>query len=564
MTRHALLLVLALFVALPGCEAPAPEATGGKQPVPDEVAGCSSDADCPGDLVCLASTHACSAAGALPYRVSLNVVPPSGAQSATATPWVQTQWVGLDPGAEHEHNLTLSTPLVLEGPITIPSLGNGCYVPTSIVATTAADIEGWVAYRFTGTVAPDADDEGWRYRVGVLPDRQYRLTVFIGVDPTCPSAEAAYPPVVLERFISNAPDRAEIPFAAPPLAKALVGTLGFDDGTPVVGVRLVASSPDGSTTFGASVTDGEGRFELRLPSGMDEFLLRALPTADFPQFPEQAVGGEFLAGDAAKGNFDLTLPVLPALTTLRVQAVDAAGEPEPLVDLTLTGTVAGGTVTLSATTDDAGEARLSVYPGGYTLVAEPPEGSHAGALAASLQLAPDGTDLPLALPEKIATRIDVLDETTGLGVVAADLFLSLGALPGAGPTPDRSYHLVSDDQGGADARLEEGTWRLAVVPDASTGLPRWALPDVTVTRDTLAVPVTIPAPWVLHGRVVDPAGLPVPNAAIEALGTAAAGTAAEGTSGAGQGYNDRGLTAVLGETITDAEGRFTLALPFAR
>jgi len=562
MKRHALLLLLAILGATSGCEAPAAEATGGKQPATNETTGCSGDADCPGDLVCLAAAHACSAAGALPYRVSLNVVPPTGDPADTGAPWVQTQWVDLAPGAEHERNLTLSTPLVLEGPISLP-FGDNCYVPTSIVATTTADITGWVEYRFTGTITPASEPNSWRYRVGVLPDRQYRLTVFIG-HPACPSAEDGYPPVVAERFVSNASDRAEIAFVAPPLAEPLVGTLGFDDGTPVVGVRLVASSPDGTTTFGASVTDAYGRFELRLPSGMERFRLVAKATSDFPQFPEQPVEGQFLAGDAAQGDFALTVPALPAPTTVTVRARDSAGDPEPLVRVTLTGTVAGGTITTTATTDDAGLALLTVYAGGYTVIAEPPEGSHAGALAATVPVATGGTDLPLALPEKVSTRIDVLDEPTGQGVGGADLLLSLASLPGATPALDRSYHLVSDEDGAATARLEPGTWRLLVVPDPSTGLPRWALSDVEIARDTLALPVTIPAPWVLHGRVVDPAGRPVPNAVLEALSAAEAGKDAESATGAGQGYNDRGLTAVIGEAITDAEGRFSLALPFSR
>lgn len=560
MSRSAVLMLgLALAVA---CAESSSDA-GGALSAPDEAGACASDAGCPLDQQCLPAQHVCSAAGTLPYRLSLNVVPPETDADGAPTSYVQTQWVDLGLGPDHERNLTLSTPLVLEGPIDLLGLNNPCYAPTSIVATTAADIAGWVEYRFTGTIAPDDENGAWRYRLAVIPDRSYRLTVFIGVVAGCSASELVYPPAVLERFVSNQVDRAEIEFVAPPLADALAGTLRFNDGAAVTGVRLVASSPDGSVTFGASVTDDEGQFELRLPVGMNEFLLVAHPTSQYPQFPVQTVGGEFLAGDAAKAGLELIVPVLPSSTTARLVVHDEAGLPEPDVELTLTGTVAGGTISLTTTTDGAGLASFELFPGAYVLVAEPPEVAHAGALMASVEVLEGGSDLTVDLPEKVLTRIEVLDEATGEGVGGADLYLSLVALPGTASGVERRYHLVSDALGSALARLEPGTWRLLAVPAASSGLPRWSEGDVVVGAKTDEVPIAVPSPWILHGRVVDPNGQPVANAAIEALGDAATAKEAGDTSSAGQGYNDRGLTAVLGQTVTDAEGRFLLALPFA-
>ncbi len=562
MSRPAVLvLLLALAVA---CAQTAADA-GGAISVPNEAEACASDAECPVDQQCLAARRVCSASGALPYRVSLNVVPPETDADGAPTSYVQTQWIDLGLGPDHERNLTLSTPQVLEGPIDLMGLNDPCYAPTSIVATTTADIAGWVEYRFTGVITPDAENGAWRYRLAVIPDRAYRLTVFIGVVPGagCSTTELVYPPVVLERFVSNQVDRAEIEFVAPPLDDALVGTLRFDDGAAVAGVRLVASSPDGSITFGASVTDEQGRFELRLPVGMAEFLLVAHPTSQHPQFPLQTVGGEFLAGDAAKGGLELIVPALPAPAAARLLVHDEAGLPEPDVELTLTGAVAGGTVRLSATTDGSGLATFELFSGAYVLVAEPPEGAHAGALMASVEVPEGGSDLTVDLPEKVVARIDVQDEATGEGIVGADLYLSLVALPGAASGVERRYHLVSDTLGSAEARLEPGTWRLLAVPDAASGLPRWSRGDVVVGADTHELPITVPSPWILHGRVVAPNGLPVANAAIEALGDAATAKETDDTTSAGQGYNDRGLTAVLGQTVTDAEGRFLLALPFS-
>jgi hypothetical protein len=562
MTRLTLLLVALALVA---CESVATEASGSGavDPAPT-TPGCTADADCPDDLACVLATGTCSARGALPYLVSLNVVPPATDAAGASSSWVQTQWVDLDPGDSHERNLTLSTPLVLQGSIDLLGLGAGpanpCYLPTSVVATTAADITDWVPYRFTGTILPDAGGTAWRYHVAVLPDRAYRLTVFIGVDPACPSTEAGYPPVVVERFVSAEAGGATLDVVAPPLAAPLSGHLGFDDGSPVRGVRLVAASPDGSTTFGASVTDADGAFQLRLPEGMSAFVLTARATADFPQFPEQAIDGSFLADTAAKGPFDVTLPTPPALVEVRLLARDAAGVPQPGVDVALSGVVAGGTVSMAATTDDLGLATVQVYPGGYTLVATPADGSPSGTLAVSVPI--EGGDLPLDLPAKAFTHLQVLGEPTGEGVAGASLFLSLVQLADATVAVDRSYHVVADETGAIDTLLEPGTWRVLIVPAASTGLPRWAPSDQQVPVGGATLPVTVPAPWVMHGRVVDPAGQPVPNAAIEALSTEQV-RAPSAALGAADGYNERGLSAIIGETVTDAEGRFVLALPFA-
>jgi hypothetical protein len=184
-------------------------------------------------------------------------------------------------------------------------------------------------------------------------------------------------------------------------------------------------------------------------------------------------------------------------------------------------------------------------------------------MMASVQIPEGSSALTVDLPEKVLTRIDVLDEATGEGVGGADLYLSLIALPDASSGVERRVHLVADTFGSAEARLEPGTWRLLAVPDAASGLPRWSRGDVVVGADATDVPITVPSPWILHGRVVDPNGQPVANAAIEALGDTAPTKEADDATGAGQGYNDRGLTAVLGQTVTDAEGRFLLALPFA-
>ena len=556
-----LLAALAMAALVVACEAPEPQSSGGGTVTPaGDPAGCDGDGDCPAGQECLASAHACSAVGALPYHLSLNVVPPSTDAAGAPTSWIPTQWIDLAPGEEHEHNLTLATPVVLEGPVDLAGWNDACYVPTSVVATTAADIAGWVDYRFVGSVQLDPAGDGWRYRVAVLPDRLYRVTVFIGVGPGCPAAEAAYSPVVVERFVSDLAERPDLALVAPPLAEPLAGTLGFDDGTPVQGVRLVASSPDGSTTFGATVTDADGRFSLRLPQGMEQFVLTARATADYPQFPEQALEGAFTAGDAAKGDFTLTLPAPPPLATVRVLTRGPDGAPLGGVEVALTGEVAGGKVSMTVITDANGAALPSLYPGGYTLVASPDKASAAGALAASVIVGAD--DLIVDLASRVPTRIEVRDEATGDGVSSANLFLSLSTLAGSAAAVDRSYDLVTDAQGGADAWLEPGSWRLVAIPESASGLPRRALSDQVVGPQGGVLTVTIPAPWVLHGRVVDSAGQGVPNAVLEALSLDATDSLVAGA--ARSGYNDLGLTAVVGETQTDADGHFVLALPFAR
>jgi len=565
--RRLLVAAWLLALLLSRCDAGSADASGSIAEPKADPAGCTTDADCPDDLACLPSVGACTARGALPYRVSLAVVPPATDAVGDPTAWVQTQWLDLDPGAVHERNLTLSTPLILEGPIDLVGVGatpaNACYLPTSVVATTAADIAGWVDYRFTGTISPSLDGGGWRYRLAVPPDHLYRITLFLGVDPGqpgCPSSEADYPPVVVERYVSDQADRAEIALVAPPLAAPLEGTLGFDDGTPARGVKLVAASLDGSTTFASSVTDAEGRFALRLPEGMDRFELTARATPDFPQFPDQAVDGQFLAGDAAKGGFDLTLPTLPPLQAVRVLARDAAGAPQADVDVSLAGHLAGGDVSVTVTTDAEGRAEVQLYAGGYTLVAEPDPASSSGAVAASVQV--EGGELAVDLPAKVLARIQVRDEPSGGGVGSAELLLSLASLAGSEVAVDRGYHLATDDLGGLEAWLEPGTWRVLVVPGASSGLPRWSLVDQVVGPGGGQVSVSIPAPWVVHGRVVDPTGVPVPFAAIQALPADQAPDVRRAMAGAG--YNERSLTTVLGEAVTGADGRFVLALPFAR
>ena len=175
-------------------------------------------------------------------------------------------------------------------------------------------------------------------------------------------------------------------------------------------------------------------------------------------------------------------------------------------------------------------------------------------------------DLLVSLPDKRAIRLQVFDEASGDPVVGADLFLSLAALDSGPLDTDRQYHLVTGDDGGIEATVEEGHYNILVVPSATTHLPRYTVPDAVVGPSVEEVVIAVPQPWLLHGRVVDATGEPVPNASVQ-VGLSPHGYRHDGTDKDPETPSGGELPVetnaeALGEARTDDDGVYQILLPY--
>jgi hypothetical protein len=545
--------LLALAPLLAWLLACAQGAAGDEQSgVPTNVESCSADAQCGGGLVCDRAARVCTGEGALPYALSFDVRPAAGSGLAP------TQFADLEVGAEHAlPPLMLGAPLNVEGAITVEGFQAANVVPSALIATAVADIDGWDDYQVQGAIELDPASSVYRYSLRLLPNRTWRLTLFF--------EDEVFPPTVVERLFTQKDTQFDLQVAPLSSYPEITGYLLYRDGAPVAGVQLVALTRETGTVYSSSITAADGHFDkLRLPPDLKKVQLMARPTEQFPTFPQQDLEGWYdVEAMQNADSVSIMIPSLPPSHRYRFALQDAAQAPLDGVELHLDGQVNGGRVALVYTSDSRGLVEADLYAGTFTWTAVPQAFADDGLSRGVLELPEGDTEVPLALAAKLASHLEVLGEAGGAGVGGADVYLALTRVGGAALDIDRVYHLVTDSRGGLDALLEEGRYQVLVVPAAYSGLPRWAVTDVDLPGNAGATQVVLPRPWLLHGTLRGPDEAPLAGATLKVIRPLPQVTGREPDAGVTLTPNQATLQRLVAETVTDSNGTWRVFLPYS-
>ena len=263
----------------------------------------------------------------------------------------------------------------------------------------------YYARTVTSTAEVSRDQPSFALSLPVSPDQPYEITV-VPSTPSNQSHDAQLSPVALAppltfamEVSSSEPRDSEVWVVGKPDDYITIdGEVVSSVNSGVSGMKVVAQLQNGSSRRVSSLvyTDNNGKFTLRLPSGLEDLIDVVAQPIDGFHAPTlimrdvliaEAVPAEYLV-------FEMPSYGDPAPFMLPVAGTDGSGDTRPIAGATvratteLTGVDAPvqATYSASATTDEEGKARLMLIPGNalenrvYQTVIEPPRGAEHSAL----------------------------------------------------------------------------------------------------------------------------------------------------------------------------------------
>ncbi len=565
--------------------------------VADDSGQCQSDDDCTIGLHCYAQRW-CVAASAEPRDVVLRLSPPQGADAVLE--YFDATLGG--PHADLGQVWQLTEPAAVRGTITRAGDVLTPSIPGRLIAVAPGKVHGTtLRYDATSHSAPKVIDgsnviagfelklqAGPNYEVAFWPDRPEIPAWFAGwkVGGTSDSWNIELPAEssllrVRGKLLQGAttpPDCETMPIGAlPTCAGTCTGMAGFRvalvDGKGRERSSRATTAADGSfevlvdpgvgvvhLQFGGAEV-GDGLVSGRLAAPIDLDLLRkkeqtALDLGDLiialgaevidARLPIQDIAGEPVAGASVHVQRSLPSPL---------GCVDAGGGKRvagPIfADLKLHAEDAS---------DNAGKVSLRLPGGAYDVTVSPFPGHRAGSTSAQAQ--PLGAvNAAIVCPARRLLRGHVFNlQQRGLAG-ARVRFERIDDDPS-----DKSgmlLEVLADQDGAFEAWLDPGRFALVVDPPEGVGLARALLRvvEIQAEHDPVALELTMPAPMVLVGRVIDQAGKPVAGVSVDVLaGALTALPAGLAPSGAPRGRSAHLAveTHQLGSTSTNEQGRFEL------
>ncbi len=475
----------------------------------DDAPACTTDAQCPSERQC--TFGHCVAPGVNQLQVQVRLSPPAGSGL------VQQQVPSLDLSQGPSVTIKLLEPVRLRGLVRFENDAFTVNVPGELDARALGDIPG-LDYRFTSRSHDGLNTDGFGYELLLLPARRYEVTFRPDWKDTPSHTFILEPSQLVE-------SEEVVDLVLPREVATVDGFVRFSDYKAVGGARVTAIMPDGKPGPTVTTESQYGRFEMTLPKHVAEVRLKVQAPAEGPLFPDYTT--EPLA---PKKGLDVTVPSLPAGTaefpaTLSVQrtAVDGGGlEPMPETSVTCVGTLEGGSLRRSATTNAQGLATFTALPGGYECLVSPTPGlpwsswhgklNLAGADKESGLVAPISVILPLRAPIAGLVRdADGAPVETGL-VVATRRSDKGGA--SALAIPSGPYQTTLGPGGAFELRVDPGRYDLRVTPDPATGAPPLTVHDHDATAGA-TLDIALPEPSLSRLTIVGPDGAALPNVTVE-------------------------------------------------
>lgn len=320
-----------------------------------------------------------------------------------------------------------------------------------------------------------------------------------------------------------------------PVGGAGCGSVAYDkcDGCkPLAGMRVVLIDAKSRVRSSRSVTDDTGEFEVRAdPSGGPAFL-RFEPTVGKLKLPFGRLKSAIDLPGLRKKDVssvhvgDIDLGPQGATTKRTITVVDKAGVPvvgarvkvtaklsSPLsCDAEPTPLLSDLRLQMTAPTDLKGLTVVSLPNDEIAVQVMPTAGTHpASWQTTSAKL--DSQGLTITCLERPVQRGHLTDYGQGDVAGARLTFVSLEH------AKQPSVDVVTDHLGHYEVPLDPGNWAVIVEPPIDSGLARDGSRTVSIVagQEPLPLDVSLPAPTVMTGRVLDRTGLPLAGVLVDVM-----------------------------------------------
>jgi len=330
------------------------------------------------------------------------------------------------------------------------------------------------------------------------------------------------------------------PFVVPPLEDfpEFSGRVMQDAGNymnPLASVQVSAVNMETREACTSSVSDNLGVFHLRCPQPAGWYEVQLAPTQDGPAIPTftAVLAGkaeQWLDGDTQVP--DIILPESAREVPVTVQIVGPDGAVEG-IPVTVTTQLDDGCypspdecksgwtaakVTRQAFSDASGNVTVNVVACQdctYRVEASP-HPSHALGMAEKSGwdiAASPKTQLVLS-PKGLLTG--QVTDYQGLPVPEAQVSAQRLVGDGAMTVTSSQYVVWADTEGGYVLPIDAGDYEITVTAPAHLGLPREVRGPIAVPQEGLSIDLRLPAPKILQGRILAPAGdQPVENVTVD-------------------------------------------------
>jgi hypothetical protein len=521
----------AAFVGLLGLLAPPGlSGCGDAAPLGPEVR-CRSHGDCDPSQTC--SFGYCISDGVNTRRYHIRLRPTAEAGL------VEQQLPDLALADGPAVDITLVAPVAFVG--VVQRQGRATNEPGILEARTEGDVPG-LDLRFTAKSTQGLNEDGYGYRLLLLPGRSYVVTFR--------PDDKAVPAHTFDVAAADVHDRVyDIALPSDAYAK-VAGFVRFGPLEPIAGARVTAILADGRVSTSTTTEPTRGHFALDLPPGTQSVGLKIQAPEGGPLFPDYKTELLELAD-----NLDIWVPPAtqykPITAEIVVIGLDAYGQPQPVTETKITLAHREGTLVRSGATDSDGRARIETLDGEQdVLISPPPTSEWQAALVVVDLVDPAKAPAPvIELPRRVTLRGTVGDP---------------GGTPVAEGTVEATYRLAPEDtnatlvkrpgpftapivDGAFELRVDDGRYDLRVTPAQRTGAPPAVRCDVA--SDAGQVDFTLTPPGLAHLRVLGPSGDAVPNVTVEMF---------EATPSAGCAP-----PSLLTRGTTDGAGVVNLLVPFA-
>ena len=508
---------LLMAAAVAGCALREPRTTG------NAGAPCSTSRQCGRDVCFLGE---CRPAAANLSQVLVSLQPPNGS--------------GL---ASEQHQIDLRTTALYEFTLQPPYSGSGSVKQDDPVRG-PAPVAG-ASLTFTDRAAIVADQA---QRAEALTDAAGNFSITL---PRGAWNVLVVPPPPLPPYrtvFDTANPNLDIHLPAP-LQNVALGLTSLDGG-PVPGASLTAiDSAAGVQVSATALAQPDGGFTLVLPPSPPAYLVQVGPAPDGgtpgapPLVPTYAPLSVPAAGQP------LRVP-LPPQGTLSGVVVDQRGTPISGAAVYARGDATQPwTLSRSDTTRPDGTFSLAVLSGSYSIEAAPAPADPAAVSGVQSAAAP-GPILTLACPPKVLRSMTVL---TSRGDPAGPGYqVTATRAPDALLTTRSATTTQTDSNGMFHIAGDPGSYRIDIVPPASTGLPR-AVIGVELLNDTPGVEQQLPG-----------ASLSAPLNVVGRVSGASPGGSTMNVTGVTLSFfavDSQGHSVFLGSAVSDTNGQYKAVLP---
>ncbi len=543
---------------------------------------CADDRDCAADARCKREVSHCFALKtSTPYSLVLQAT----TQTASAGEVARHTFPVFELGAsDNDHDLTIPIGLSLQGTVGVDNEGDTRAVKSQLLFKPNSE-PGLPVAAITASSRARLDEQGQNFSVTLTPNTMYRVTVYpLGQDST------RYPPLVTELDSSKLAADSPVTFMYSGAGlETFRGFLIDEKGVPLTGhwVRIIdLETRDVVSSIGVVGELGELKLSVNPNVLANKAYIFEIDLDDQNAWAT-VIEADHTHIDPAKDN-TITIPVIP--NYVRFQGtVDKSSEIANLSSTDLTfvsefpvpnvpGEVGGRDFcratlpsdtkspfrchsTRQGTTDDEGRFNVALLPGDYRVFLSPNRDSQnvdrATTQATTAVIETQPGDAPqqgqlymLATGSRYRGAVRAKDGEPLDNVLVRAVALGLPGYLGEVATYNRTSEAVSGREGAFELPVDVGYYDLVARPAASIGFPWMYVPNqaIGVQKETINVAgFVLPTPLLLAGTLAREGGKPQGSASVDAYALV-------------QGFDGGRRAVLIGQTLTDAEGHYSLLL----